>query len=264
MCPSGYYPSVGTMPNKGVSDSWSSLSATPKPKSVRGKVTLMLLPPSTNTFFYPAFSDHRIDEERVLARMIEVEPLIRPSEADRVFGPSIQGRSTGGRHQYLTIVELLLPLVFLRPVSAEDDVDFSVDTQECSASSPLLLLRLSRFSGSSSWWGRWQRLEGSAIPNGVLEISVVPKNMMHILVVRALGVDDVVQCSYASAGCPLGTRDGWSCGMEFFAGPLLLALVGLLVRVTPWCGRSWLRSSDEVLGMFIGDDVEVRLPEQLF
>jgi hypothetical protein len=36
---------------KGVSDSWSSLSVIPKPRSVRGKVTLMLLPPSTNTFF---------------------------------------------------------------------------------------------------------------------------------------------------------------------------------------------------------------------
>jgi hypothetical protein len=51
MCPSSYSPSVGTMPKKGVSDSWSSLSATPKLKSVRGKVTLMLLPLSTNTFF---------------------------------------------------------------------------------------------------------------------------------------------------------------------------------------------------------------------
>jgi hypothetical protein len=37
----------------------------------------------------------------------------------------------------------------------EDDVDFSVDARECSASSPLLLLRLSRLSGSSSWRGRW-------------------------------------------------------------------------------------------------------------
>jgi hypothetical protein len=51
MCPSGYSPSVGTMPKKVVSNSWSSLSVTPKLKSVRGKVTLMLLPPSTNTFF---------------------------------------------------------------------------------------------------------------------------------------------------------------------------------------------------------------------
>jgi hypothetical protein len=39
-------------------------------------------------------------------------------------------------------------------MSTEDDVDFSVDARECSASSPVLLLRLSRFSGSSSWWGR--------------------------------------------------------------------------------------------------------------
>jgi hypothetical protein len=87
--------------------------------------------------------------------MIEVEPLIRPSEGDRVFGPSIRGGSTGGRHQYLTIIELLLPLALLRPVPAEDDVDFSVDTRERSASSPFLLWRLSRFSGSSSLWGRW-------------------------------------------------------------------------------------------------------------
>jgi hypothetical protein len=87
--------------------------------------------------------------------MIEVEPLIRPSEGDRVFGPSIRGGRTGGRHQYLTVVEFLLPLTFLRPMSTEDDVDFSVDARECSASSPFLLLRLSRFSGSSLWWGRW-------------------------------------------------------------------------------------------------------------
>jgi hypothetical protein len=86
--------------------------------------------------------------------MIEVEPLIRPSEGDRVFGPLIWGGSTGGRHKYLVIVELLLPLAFLRPVSAEEDVDLSIDARECSASSPFLLRRLSRFSGSS-WWGRW-------------------------------------------------------------------------------------------------------------
>jgi hypothetical protein len=83
--------------------------------------------------------------------VIEVEPLICSSEGNRVFGPSIQGGRAGGRHQYLTVVELLLPLTFLRPMSIEDDVDFSVDARECSASSPLLLLRLLRFSGSSSW-----------------------------------------------------------------------------------------------------------------
>jgi hypothetical protein len=112
--------------------------------------------------------------------MIEVEPLIRPREGDRVFGPSIRGGSTGVRHQYLAIIELLLPLVFLRPVSAEDDVDLSVDTRERSGSSPFLLQRLSRFSGSYSWWGRWQRLEGSIILDGVLEISAVPVGGLHL------------------------------------------------------------------------------------
>jgi hypothetical protein len=87
--------------------------------------------------------------------MIKVEPLICLSEGDRVLGPSIWGGSTSGRHQYLMIVELLLPFVLLRPVSTKDDVDFSIDAWESSASYPFLLLRLSRFSGSSSWWGRW-------------------------------------------------------------------------------------------------------------
>jgi hypothetical protein len=107
-------------------------------------------------------------------------------------------------------------------------------------------------------------LEGSAIPDGLLEVSAVPEGMTHILVVRALGVEDVVQCSFASVGCPLGTRDGWSSGMDFFARPLLPALVGLLVHVALWCRWSGLRSSDAVLGTLIGGDVEVHLPEQLF
>jgi hypothetical protein len=106
-------------------------------------------------------------------------------------------------------------------------------------------------------------LEGSAIPDGVLEVSAIPEGVTHIFVVRALGVEDVVQCSFASAGCPSGTRDGWSSGMDFFTGPFLPALVGLLVRVTPWCRWSRLRPPDEVLGPFVGGDVEVRLPEQL-
>jgi hypothetical protein len=107
-------------------------------------------------------------------------------------------------------------------------------------------------------------LEGSAIPDRVLEVSAVQKSMTHILVIRALGVEDVVQCSFASAGCPSGTRYRWSNDMDFFVRPLLPALVNLLVRIAPWCGWSGLSSSDEVLGTFIGGDVEVRLPEQLF
>jgi hypothetical protein len=193
--------------------------------------------------------------------VIEVEPLIFPSEGDRVFGPSIQGRRTGGCHQYLTVVELLLPLALLRPMSTEDDVDFSIDARECSASSPFLLLRLSRFSRSSSWWGRWQRLEGSAVPDGVLEISADPEGVAHVLMVWTLGVKDVIQCTFASMGCPLGTRGGWSGGVDFFTRPLLATLVRLLVRIASWCRRCRLCSSDEVLSSFVGGDVEVRFPE---
>jgi hypothetical protein len=36
-------------------------------------------------FLYPDLSDHRINEERVLARMVEVKLLIRLSEGDRVL-----------------------------------------------------------------------------------------------------------------------------------------------------------------------------------
>jgi hypothetical protein len=84
----------------------------------------------------------------------EVEPLIYPGDGGRVLKPSVRGGWTGSRHQYLTIVELLLSLAFLRPMSAEDDIDFSVNAWEGSSSSLLLLLGLSRLSWSSSRWGR--------------------------------------------------------------------------------------------------------------
>jgi hypothetical protein len=148
-------------------------------------------------------------------------------------------------------------------MSTEDDVDFSVDAGECSAPSPFLLLRLSRFSGSSSWWGRQQRLEGSAVPDRVLEVSAGPKGVVHVLVVRTLGIEDVVQCSFASTGCPSGTRDMWFGGVNLVTRPLLPTLVGLLVRVASWCRWCRLRSSDEVLSPFVCGDVEVCLPEQL-
>jgi hypothetical protein len=148
-------------------------------------------------------------------------------------------------------------------MSAEDDVDFSVDARERSASSPLLLLRLSRFSRSSSWWGRWQRLEGSAVPNGVLEVSAVPEGVAHVFVVRALGVKDVIKCMFAFTRSSSGTRGGWSGGVDFFARPLLPTLVGLLVCLALWCRRCRLCSSDEVLSLFVSGNVEVGFPEQL-
>jgi hypothetical protein len=104
-------------------------------------------------------------------------------------------------------------------------------------------------------------LEGSAMPDGVLEIPAVTKSVAHVLVVRALGVEDVVQRALASARSSSGARGRWSGGVHFFARPLLPAFVGLLVRVASWCYRCGLCSSDEVLGPLVGGDVEVGFPE---
>jgi hypothetical protein len=142
-------------------------------------------------------------------------------------------------------------------MSTEDDVDFSVDTREDSTSSLLLLLGLSRFFGSSSWRGRRQRLEGSVIPHGMLEVSAVPEGVTHVLVVRALGIEDVIQRAFASMRSSSVARGGRSGGVDFFTRPLLPTFVGLLVRVVSRCCRCRLCSSDEVLSSFIGGDVEV-------
>jgi hypothetical protein len=99
------------------------------------------------------------------------------------------------------------------------------------------------------------------VPNGVLEVPAVPKGVAHVLVVWALGVEDVVQRAFASMRSSSGARGGWSGGVNFFARPLLPTLVGLLVRVASWRCRCWLRSSDEVPSPFVGGDVEVGFPE---
>jgi hypothetical protein len=148
-------------------------------------------------------------------------------------------------------------------VSAEDDVDLLVNARESSSSSLLLLLGLSWFFWSSPRWRRRQRLEGLAVPNGMLEVPAVPKIMAHVLVVRALGVEDVVQRALASARSSPGARGRWSGGMHLFARSLLPAFVGLLVHVVSWCCWSGLCSSDEVQGSLVGGDVEVGFPEQL-
>jgi hypothetical protein len=106
-------------------------------------------------------------------------------------------------------------------------------------------------------------LEGPAVSDEVLEVPAVPKGVAHVLVVRALGVEDVVQRAFAFARSSPGARGRWSGGMHFFARPLLPAFVGLLVRVASWCCRCGLRSPDEVLSSLVGGDVEVSFPEQL-
>jgi hypothetical protein len=101
------------------------------------------------------------------------------------------------------------------------------------------------------------------VSDGVLEVPSVPKGVAHVLVVWALGVEDVVQRALASArSCP-GARGRWSGGVHFFARSLLPTFVGLLVHVASWCCRCGLRSPDEVLRSLVGGDVEVGFPEQL-
>jgi hypothetical protein len=106
-------------------------------------------------------------------------------------------------------------------------------------------------------------LEGSVVADGVLEVPTVAKSVAHVLVVRALGVEDVVQRALASARSSSGARGWWPGDVYFFAGSLLPAFVGLLVRIVSWCCRRGLCSLDEVLGSLVGGDVEVGFPEQL-
>jgi hypothetical protein len=94
----------------------------------------------------------------------------------------------------------------------------------------------------------------------MLEVSVVLQGATHVLVIRALGIEDVVYCPLASTGCPSSMRDGWSSGMDLLTRPLLPTPVRLLVRVALRC--RWCRfcppPPDEVLGPFVSGDVEVR------
>jgi hypothetical protein len=91
----------------------------------------------------------------------------------------------------------------------------------------------------------------------MLEVSTVLEGVAHVLVVRALGVEDVVQLAFASARSSSSARGGRSGGVDLFTRPLLPTFVGLLVRVASRCCRCRLCSSDEVLSLFIGGDVEV-------
>jgi hypothetical protein len=98
----------------------------------------------------------------------------------------------------------------------------------------------------------------------VLEIPAVPQGVSHVLVVWAQGIEDVAQCLLASMGCSSGTSDGWSDSMDLLTRPLLPTPVGLLVRVVPWCRWCRFCFSDEILGLLVSSDVEVRLSKQLF
>jgi hypothetical protein len=83
----------------------------------------------------------------------------------------------------------------------------------------------------------------------------------HVLVVRTLGVEDVVQRAFASLRSSSGARGERSGGVDLFTRPLLPALVVLLVRVASRCCWCRLCSPDEVLSSFFGGDVEIGFPE---
>ena len=93
------------------------------------------------------------------------------------------------------------------------------------------------------------------MPDGVFEIPVVPQGVPHVLVVQALGVEDLIQCPYLSM---------WPGGVFLLPGSLLPAFVWLLVHVPSRCWWYGLCASNEVLSPLICGDVEVCLPEQLF
>jgi hypothetical protein len=52
---------------------------------VSGEGNVNTTSPVHQFFIYPALSDHQINEERVFARVVKVEPLIRPAEGYRVL-----------------------------------------------------------------------------------------------------------------------------------------------------------------------------------
>ena len=73
------------------------------------------------------------------------------------------------------------------------------------------------------------------MPNGVFEIPAVLQGVPHVLVVQALGVKDLIQCSYIATRRATGPSRWWPGGVHFFPGPFVPALVLLLVHVLLWC-----------------------------
>ena len=82
---------------------------------------------------------------------------------------------------------------------------------------------------------------------------------MHLLMVQALGIEDLVQRSYIASWHVVGLSHNGPNSMHFVSQPLVPVLVRLLVSLLLWRLGCRLRVADEVLGPFIGGDVDVRL-----
>jgi hypothetical protein len=83
-------------------------------------------------------------------------------------------------------------------------------------------------------------------------------------VVRTLGVEDLVQHPYIATRRAAGPSRRRPNDMHFFPGPLVPALILLLVHVLLWGRGCRLHMPDEVLSSLIGGDANVRLLEQWF
>jgi hypothetical protein len=72
-----------------------------------------------------------------------------------MLGPPVRGRGTGCGYKDLSVVELLLPPVFLCSMDSEDNVDLPVNARKSSTPPIFMLLRLPGLARLSSWRGRW-------------------------------------------------------------------------------------------------------------
>jgi hypothetical protein len=99
------------------------------------------------------------------------------------------------------------------------------------------------------------------MPDKVLNVLVVSYSVAHILVVWALGVEDLIQCPNSTTWCVAGPSTQWPSGMHLFPGPLVTTLFWLLVHVLPGCWEYGLCTPNEILGSLIHGDVDVRLPK---
>jgi hypothetical protein len=68
-------------------------------------------------------------------------------------------------------------------------------------------------------------LERSAMPDEVLEVPTISLSVAHLLVIHALGVEDLIQCPYLAIGRNIGPSSRRPYGVHFFSRPLVAALV---------------------------------------
>jgi hypothetical protein len=136
-----------------------------------------------------------------------------------------------GCHQDLSVGELLLPFALLGPMALEHDIDLPINVREGSATGPILLWRLFLYSWFSLWWGRWQWPEWSIEVDCVLEVPTITQGVAHLLVVRALGVEDLVQCLYSTSWHVAGLSCRGPSDLHFVSRSPVRAHVRLLISL---------------------------------